>query len=98
MDTEVKKTKVNSNNPQLRIRTTSLKGNIILVDYLNNFPLFSSKYLNYLDWLKIVNMFKIGKFNHKENMDYVLDIKHNMNNKRTFFTWNHIKKFYNLDK
>jgi hypothetical protein len=29
LDTEVKKTKINSNNPQLRIRTTSLKGNII---------------------------------------------------------------------
>jgi hypothetical protein len=43
-------------------------------------------------------MFKIGKFNHKENINYVLNIKQNMNNKRTFFTWDHLKNFYNLDK
>jgi hypothetical protein len=34
---------------KFRIRTTSLEGNIILKNYLNNYPLFSSKYLDYLD-------------------------------------------------
>ena len=98
LNTEVKKTKINSQNPQYRIRTVNLEGNIVLENYLNKFPLFSSKFLNYLDWLKIVNLFKTGKFNHKENMNYTLEIKEKMNNKRTLFTWDHLGKFYNLDK
>ncbi len=98
LNTEVEKTKINSKNPQYRVRTTSIKGNITLENYFNEFPLFSSKYLNYLDWLKVVNLFKIGKLNYKENINCVLEIKEKMNNKRTFYTWNHLEKFYNLDK
>jgi len=39
----------NSNNPQYRIRTTSLKANLAVVDYLTKYPLFGSKYLDYKD-------------------------------------------------
>jgi hypothetical protein len=49
LNTEVKNTKINSKSPQYRIRTTNIKGNVILKNYINEFPLFSSKYLNYLD-------------------------------------------------
>lgn len=98
LNTEIKKIRINTQNPQYRVRTVNIKGNIVLENYLNKFPLFSSKHLNYLDWLKIVNIFKIGKLNHKENMDYVLKIKEKMNNKRTLFIWDHLGKFYNLNK
>lgn len=36
-----------------RIRTTSLNGNLILVNYLTKYPLFSSKFNDYQDWLKV---------------------------------------------
>jgi LAGLIDADG endonuclease len=45
----VKAVRVNKPNPEYRVRTTSLKGNLVLEDYLSTFPLFSSKYLDYKD-------------------------------------------------
>ena len=48
---------------------------------LNKYPLFSSKYLNYLDWLKILEFKKLGKYD-QGFLDKVITIK---NNKRTFF-------------
>ena len=45
----VKITRLNLNKPEYRIRTTSLNGNLVLENYLNTFPLFGSKYLDYRD-------------------------------------------------
>lgn len=39
----------NSRFLQYRVRTINMASNTILVSYLNKFPLFSSKHLNYLD-------------------------------------------------
>jgi hypothetical protein len=47
--TSVKSIRMETSNPQYRIRTTSLNGNILLENYLNSFPLFGSKYLDYTD-------------------------------------------------
>jgi hypothetical protein len=46
---QVKETKSNSKNPQHRIRTTSLAGNIGLKFYLLKYPLFTSKFLDSKD-------------------------------------------------
>lgn len=97
LSTETKKVRVSRPNPEYRVRTVSLKGNINLENYLNNFPLFGSKYLDYFDWLKVLNLFKKGKFDHKSNMEDVKKIKLNMNDRRTVYTWNHLDNFYKLD-
>jgi hypothetical protein len=34
---------------EYRVRTSSLNSNLILNDYIEKYPLFSSKYLNYRD-------------------------------------------------
>jgi hypothetical protein len=47
LHTTVKPTKVETRNPQYRIRTNNLKGNLSLIDYLDRYPLFSSKFLDY---------------------------------------------------
>jgi hypothetical protein len=47
--TSVKHTKVNLIKPEYRVRTTSLNGNLNLEKYLNLFPLFGNKYLDYKD-------------------------------------------------
>lgn len=94
----VKSTRNNSNNPQYRIRTTNLEANLAVVDYLTKYPLFGSKFLDYKDWKKVVELFEQGSFNHKLNINYVKDIKSNMNNKRTVFIWDHLQNFYNLNK
>lgn len=35
---------------QYRVKVSSLKSNLILINYLEKYPLFSSKFLNYKDW------------------------------------------------
>jgi hypothetical protein len=43
----IKNIRENSSHPQYRLRTTSLKTNLILVHYLNEYPLFGSKFIDY---------------------------------------------------
>jgi hypothetical protein len=97
LNTETKKIRMSKPNSQYRVRTVNLKGNIILKNYLNNYSLFGTKYLDYLDWLKVLSLFEKGKFNHKSIIEYVQKIKSNMNNGRIVYTWNHLNNFYNLD-
>jgi len=94
----VKSTRSSSDNPQYRIRTTSLTGNLAVVKYLTKYPLFGTKFLDYKDWVKIVELFSQGFFDHKLNMNYVKQIKSNMNDNRTLFVWDHLQYFYNLNK
>ena len=96
---EVKKTKSRSDikhriSIKYRIRTTSLKGNLGLRSYLTTYPLFSSKYLDYKDWLKVLKYFENKK--HKLAITDIVIIKSAMNSKRTFFNWDHLQKFYNI--
>jgi hypothetical protein len=49
LDTEVKKIRINRPSPEYRVRTTNLKGNLSIKNYLLNYPLFSTKYLDFLD-------------------------------------------------
>ena len=82
----LKNTRENTPHPQYRLRTMSLKTNLLLVDYLNEYPLFGSKFLDYKNWREILNLFN-PKFNYsKENIDKILNLKSNMNDKRTVFT------------
>lgn len=94
----VKSIRNDSNNPQYRVRTTNLKSNITVVSYLTKYPLFGTKFLDYKDWVKVVELFEKGSFNHKDNINYVKSIKSGMNDKRTIFVWDHLQNFYNLSK
>lgn len=94
--TSVKEIRVDKPNPEYRVRTTSLKGNLSIENYLNNFSLFSSKYLDYKDWVKVLDYFKLN--NYKSNIENIISIKSGMNDKRTIFNWDHLNNFYNLDK
>jgi hypothetical protein len=102
----VKPIRNDSDNPQYRVRTTNLKGNLAVINYLVKYPLFGSKFLDYKDWVKVVELFnpvcknsvEERSFNHKLNMDYVKGIKLGMNDKRTIFVWDHLQNFYKLNK
>jgi len=95
--TSIKAVRMNKPKPEYRVRTTSLNGNLVLENYLDKFPLFGSKYLDYKDWIKVLNYFKSGQFKHKDNIEKIILIKSCMNDKRTIFIWDHLNKFYNLD-
>lgn len=98
IESVVKSIRIDSNNPQYRIRTTSLKANLAVINYLNKYPLFGTKFLDYKDWVKVVKLFENGRLDHKLNMEYVKQIKSCMNDKRTVFVWDHLQNFYNLNK
>jgi hypothetical protein len=93
----VKAIRVDKPQPQYRVRTTSLNGNLVLENYLNTFPLFGSKYLDFKDWIKVLEYFKSGTFKHKTFIEEIILIKSCMNDARTVFTWDNLNKFYNLD-
>jgi hypothetical protein len=48
-NTEVKETRLNRVKPEYRVRTTNLQGNIKIKNYLINYPLFGTKYLDSID-------------------------------------------------
>ena len=94
LNVPLKNTREYTPNPQYRLRTASLESNLKLVNYLNEFPLFGSKYLDYNNWKEILNLFN-PKFKYsQENIDKVLNLKAGMNDNRTIFIWDHLNKFY----
>jgi hypothetical protein len=86
LNVSLKNIRENTPHPQYRLRTMSLESNLILVNYLNEYPLFGSKFLDYSNWKEILNLFN-PKFKYsKDNIDKVLNLKSEMNDKRTIFT------------
>lgn len=92
--TDLKKIRVNKPHTQYRIRTLNVKSNFILINYLNEFPLFSSKYLDFIDWLLVAEMFKL-KYQRK-NLKEILLIKNRINENRKYYNWDHLQNFYKL--
>jgi len=58
LDSKLGVTRSDSAYPQYRVRTISLASNILLSNYLAKYSLFSSKHLNYLDFLKVLELKK----------------------------------------
>lgn len=96
LETEVKKIRSNKPASEYRVRTTNLKGNINVKNYLLNFPLFGSKYLDSLDWMEVVDMFGIGEHKTIEGKNRIIKVKSGMNNYRKDFNWDHLQRFYSL--
>lgn len=94
----VKVIRMNKPKPEYRVRTTNLNSNFILIEYLEKYPLFSSKYLNYKDWRKVLSYFELKKHTQPESIKTIVEIKSQLNNNRTEFNWDHLKNLYNLYK
>ena len=93
LKTPLKTFKQNTTNPQYRLRTSNLESNLILTDYLNKYPLFGSKFLDFNNWKEILDLFRSG-FKYSSYKDKVVQLKSEMNNNRTIFNWDHLNKFY----
>jgi len=83
---------------QYAVRLNSLESNLILSSYLHIFPLFSSKFLNFQDYYKVLIMIKNKEHKSSIGKEHINNIKNHMNSKRTFFSWDHLQQFYNLYK
>lgn len=84
--------KFRDKSSQYWIRTSKYESNKILVSYLQKYPLFSSKYLDFLSWQRILNI--MIKKEQVNKLEEIRKIKNSMNSKRTQFNWDHLKKFY----
>jgi LAGLIDADG endonuclease len=64
----------------------------LLINYLDNYSLLSSKHLDYLCWKIAFN--EIINKNHltEEGRKIVYEQKSQMNNSRTYFNWDHLIK------
>jgi hypothetical protein len=75
--------------PQYRIRTSTIKTNLILCNYLDQFNLQGTKYLDYQDWKSILHYFEEGT--HNENISKIVEMKSGMNQRRIEYNWNHLQ-------
>lgn len=72
-----------------------------LIKYFEKNPLFSSKYINYKDWLMVLALKNKAKFFRDPLYtiyDEVLRVKNNFNSLRnpSTYTWDHLQNFYKL--
>ena len=94
----LKEIRVTSSKPQYRIRTLNSNSNLILINYLKSYPLQGKKFLDFISWLEIAEVFINGKVDHKKLLPLAKEIKSQMNDNRQLFTWNHLNNFYNIEK
>jgi len=60
--------------------------------YFNRYPLMTSKWLNYLCFLQGLDY--LGKRLTDREIIEIKNLKDSMNNKRTYFNWDHLNSFY----
>lgn len=84
--------KFRDKSSQYWIRTSKYESNKILISYLQKYPLFSSKYLDFRSWEIILNI--MIKKEQVNKLEEIIKIKNSMNSKRTQFNWDHLQNFY----
>lgn len=89
LETNVKGVRSERKYPQYRLRTSSLKTNQNIRDYLVKHPLKGTKYLDFIDWCKVLCYFEQGT--HKKNTAFIAEIKSQMNQRRTDYNWDHLQ-------
>jgi len=78
------------------VRTSKKESNHILINYFNIYPLFSSKYLDFLNWKNIFEMKINKKYKEKEGTNLLISLKCSMNNNRNKFNWEHLNNFWKI--
>ena len=86
LNCSLKDFRLNSPNPQYRVRTLNSNSNLIITNYLQKYPLQGKKFLDFYSWLEIAEIFFQGKVDHKILLPKAKEIKNQMNDKRQVFT------------
>ena len=68
----------------------SSRNHIIVREYFDKFPLYSSKYLAYKDWCLVQDIYKTAKILTKEDFNKIRKIKAQFNNNRKIFDFSHL--------
>lgn len=64
----------------------------IIINYLEKYPLYSSKYLDYKDWQTIVLLMFEDKDYTEKGINKTEHVINNMNRQITYFNWDHLNK------
>ena len=70
--------------------------NTKVCDYFNKYPLLSSKFLDYKDWIYILNLQNLNSLT-TSYLDKAIKIRTDFNKTRTTFVWNHLHNNIYLD-
>lgn len=82
---------------QYVVKFSNIKSNLLLIDYLSCYPLFSSKVQNYNDYCEVVNMINNKVHKTDKGLLRISEIIKTMNSRRQIFIWDHLKNFYNIN-
>lgn len=89
-------TSVHNHNVQYYIISTSSPAKLsVLINYLNKYPLFSGKRMNYNDF-KVCHSMMLNKSHlTATGREEIALLKAGMNSTRTYFNWDHLDLLYN---
>jgi hypothetical protein len=73
---------------------SSQQARLNLVKYLNKYPLFTSKFLNYKDWCECHYLIIDKTHLTNKGIEIALLKKSQMNNNRISYNWDHLSKLY----
>ena len=76
------------------VKTTNRSSCDLLINYLTIYPLFSSKYLDFINWKKADEIRKSKSYTSIEGTSELILLKNSMNTKRTQFNWDSLNSFY----
>jgi hypothetical protein len=83
----------NNNKEYFLIRASNRKSLIAIINYFSHFNLYTSKYLDYSNWAETAKLLLNNEAYSLKNRKRIYSLKHNMNNKRTIFNWDHLNNF-----
>jgi hypothetical protein len=75
------------------VTTSSIPTNLLVDNYFKEFPMFSSKHLDYLEWSKVLDLRLNKKHLIRSGALMCLEAKNNMNTNRTTWNWDHLDNF-----
>jgi LAGLIDADG endonuclease len=82
---KIQRNKSNYIELSYEVRTTKKSSCDILINYLTNFPLFSSKYLDFLNWSEFHHIRISKQYKSLDGTLNLIFLKNSMNTKRTQF-------------
>jgi hypothetical protein len=93
---KIKRIRENYVELSYEVRTSKKASCEILMNYLTKYPLFSSKFQDYLSWCEIHKIRMSKEYKTIEGTKKLISLKNGMNTLRTQFNWDSLNKFYNI--
>jgi len=90
LKTELKISKHNKDKSYFLIRVSNRNSIRLILNYFYSYKMYSSKYLDYLNWANAAELLLSNNAYSLENRKYIYNLKNTMNKKRICFNWNHL--------